>query len=305
MIPVFQLGYVSLKSSDVQAMVHYYTDVLGCILVEQADDGTAYISTGLPHHNLIISPSTHRYMEGVGWHVNPTTSLQDVQQILMVEGIHSELQHDAQPGIKEQLTLKDPDGNIVHLFGEMAYDGPGYATKGIVPNKLGHLAISTKDAQKCVDFYHRLLGFHKTDRAFDLANFLTCNEEHHTINILQGKKSYLHHIAFQLRNPAHQYDSSDILMQHDIPTIWGPSRHTAGHNIASYHLDPDQNIIELYTDMDKYIPELNMMEPRPWHKDKPQKPKVWESFESWGTQFGDTLPTADQWKKDHPLILPL
>ena len=111
--------------------------------------------------------------------------------------------------------------------------------------KLGHLSISVKDAPQNVDFYHRILGFRKTDRILTLANSLTCNEDHDTLNIIQGKKSYMHHIAFQLRNPGHQYASSDILMRHNNSTIWGPSRHTAGHNITSYHLDPDKNVIEL------------------------------------------------------------
>lgn len=305
MIPVFRLGYVTFNSKDVQAMVDYYTNVLGCVVVEQSEDGAAYISTGFDHHNIVIQPSTNSFMEGVGWQVNPNTSLEEIQKFLAADGIESKLTHDKQFGIAQQLELKDPDGNIIYLYNDMDYSAPGFSSSGIVPNKLGHLAISVKDARKTIDFYHRILGFHKTDRAFDLANFLTCNEEHHTINILNGKKSYMHHIAFQLRNPAHQYDSSDILSKHNIPTIWGPSRHTAGHNIASYHLDPDQHLIELYTDMDKYIPELNIMEPRPWHKNRPQRPMVWEKFESWDTQFGELLPTVDDWKEDRPIILPL
>jgi catechol-2,3-dioxygenase len=305
MIPVFRLGYATFNSKDVQAMVDYYTNVLGCVVVEQSDEGAVYISTGFDHHNIVIQPSTHSFMEGIGWQVNPNTPLEDVKRLLFQEGIESKLAHDKQFGIPQQLELKDPDGNIIYLYNEIDYSAPGFASSGIIPNKLGHIAISVKDAKKTIDFYHRILGFHKTDRAFDLANFLTCNEEHHTINILNGTKSYMHHIAFQLRTPAHQYDSSDILSKHNIPTIWGPSRHTAGHNIASYHLDPEQHVIELYTDMDKYIPELNIMEPRPWHKDQPQRPKVWEKFESWDTDFGDLLPTVDDWKEDRPLILPL
>ena len=41
------------------------------------------------------------------------------------------------------------------------------------------------------------------------------------------------------------------------------SRHTAGHNIAGYHYDPDRVIVELYTEMDQFIPELGFHEPRP------------------------------------------
>ena len=65
------------------------------------------------------------------------------------------------------------------------------------------------------------------------------------------------------------------------------------------------HVIKLYTDMDKYIPELTIMEPRPQHKDKPLRPKNWESFEYWETQFSDILPTFEDWTEDRPIILPL
>ena len=130
-----------------------------------------------------------------------TMELKDAQQFLREEGITSELVHNKQPGVAEQLELTDPDGNHIYLYHEMEYSSPGYSDIGIIPIKLGHLSISVKDAAQTVDFYHRILGFHKTDRILDLANFLTCNEDHHTLNIIQGKKSYMHHIAFQLRNP--------------------------------------------------------------------------------------------------------
>ncbi|MGE7601621.1 VOC family protein [Peribacillus sp. NPDC097675] len=306
MIPVFRLGYVTFFSKNVEAMVSYYTNVLGCKVVEQAGNGTVYISNGFEHHHIVIHPSQHSFMEGIGWQVHAQMELKDAQRLLREEGIFSELIHDKQPGVVEQLELQDPDGNKIFLYHEMEYSSPGYSEVGIIPNKLGHLSISVKDAPKNVDFYHQILGFHKTDQILDVANFLTCNEDHHTLNIIQGKKSYMHHIAFQLRNPGHQYSSSDILMRHNIPTIWGPSRHTAGHNIASYHLDPDKHVIELYTDMDKYIPQLNIMEPRPWHKEKPLRPKKWETFEYWETQFSDILPSVEEWKMDRPKqVLPL
>ena len=77
------------------------------------------------------------------------------------------------------------------------------------------------------------------------------------------------------------------LREAGITMLWGPSRHTAGHNVASYHHDPDKVMIEFYTDMDTFIPELGMCEPRPWHDHLPMKPKSWEAHELtvWGAEF--------------------
>ncbi len=76
-----------------------------------------------------------------------------------------------------------------------------------------------------------------------------------------------------------------------VNLLWGPARHTAGHNVASYHHDPDNVMVELYTEMDTFIPELEMCEPRPWHEHFPMKPRSWEVTEitAWGAEFSFNL----------------
>lgn len=292
MINVFKLGYADFSTKDIEAMIHYYTEVMGFTLVDRGDDGTAYISSGVDHHNIVLSSSGSSCLQRVGWQVDEKLSLQEIAKQLKDQGIAAELKTDAQPGVPELLELNDPDENIIQLYPSMKTRAPGFHKSGIVPNKLGHIALCVKDAKKVVSFYKEILGFRETDWIGNVANFLTCNREHHTLNIVQAKGSLMHHIAFELRGASHQYDSSDWLAKNNIPILWGPSRHTAGHNIASYHHDPDQHIIELFTDMDIYIPELDMMEPRPWHETLPQKPKVWEELSAWGTMFKYDLGEA-------------
>jgi len=88
-------------------------------------------------------------------------SLQDVQQILKNEGIESSLEHDGQPGVSEQLMLKYPNGNNIYLYHNMAFTSPGYSKVGIIPNKLGHIALAVKDVAKNVDFIIVYLAFIK------------------------------------------------------------------------------------------------------------------------------------------------
>ena len=59
------------------------------------------------------------------------------------------------------------------------------------------------------------------------------------------------------------------------------------HNLAGYHHDPDNVLVELYTEMDVFIPELGLHEPRPWHEHFPMKPKSWgfEELNAWGSDF--------------------
>ena len=74
----------------------------------------------------------------------------------------------------------------------------------------------------------------------------------------------------------------DFLGRKKIQLTWGPGRHGPGHNIYTYHRNPDDQIIELFTELDKMLDE-DYSDPRPWHRDRPQKPKVWSGpSDVWG-----------------------
>ncbi len=130
------------------------------------------------------------------------------------------------------------------------------------------------------------MGFAATDSIGERrANFFTCNREHHVINIVRLPQDRVHHIAFELKGNASHAMACDQLLQDGVPTFWGPSRHTAGHNLAGYHHAPDRVMIELYTDMDIFIPELGMCEAPPWHEQFPMTPRDWKTNNAWETDF--------------------
>ncbi len=54
-------------------------------------------------------------------------------------------------------------------------------------------------------------------------------------------------------------------------------RHGIGYNLAIYHRDPDDHIVEFYAELDwMKSEELGYFDPRPWREDHPQRPKVWK-----------------------------
>ena len=122
-----------------------------------------------------------------------------------------------------------------------------------------------------------MLGFRVSDWIQDWFVFMRCGPDHHTVNFVRGKRTHMHHIAFELKDWAQILAACDFLGGKNIPLIWGPGRHGPGHNIYTYHRNPDDQIIELFAELDKMLDEeLGYFEPRPWHRDRPQKPKVWE-----------------------------
>jgi hypothetical protein len=121
--------------------------------------------------------------------------------------------------------------------------------------------------------------------------FMRCGPDHHTINFVRGKRTQMHHVAFELKDWPQVQSACDFLGSKKIPIIWGPGRHGPGHNIYTYHRNPDDQIIEMFTELDKMLDEnLGYFEPRPWHRDHPQVPKVWGPLPTdiWGPP-----PTAE------------
>ncbi|MCR6850454.1 VOC family protein [Bacillus sp. IBL03825] len=291
MVNVFKLGYVNFFVKDLEAMKSYYTNIMGFSLTEQLGDGSIYFSSSTDHHNIILTPSNKSEINQVGLQLKESISIKEAAAQLNKLGISTKFKTDAQPGIKEQLEFMDLDGYVVQLYSRMNVAAPGFREVGITPNKLGHLSLYVKNAKKSVDFYKNL-GLKNTDWIEDYFGFMTCNTDHHVLNFCTSEKHGIHHIAFELRDYTHLNRSLDFLGKKGIPIQWGPSRHGAGHNLATYHYDPDHNMIELFTDLDVYIEDLNYFEPRPWHEDYPQRPKVWSTEEcitKWGTTFEKSL----------------
>ena len=71
---------------------------------------------------------------------------------------------------------------------------------GVGPLKLGHVAFIVDDAKKITEFYTKVLGFRVSDWVEDFFSFLRCGPDHHTVNFLTGKKTQMHHIAFEVKD---------------------------------------------------------------------------------------------------------
>lgn len=158
-------------------------------------------------------------------------------------------------------------------------------TAGVAPLKLGHVAFFTPDPDKLGKFYQRFLGFRVSDWIEDFFLFMRCNADHHAVNFLRGDKPRMHHIAFELKDVAHIANSCDVLAKNGIPIVWGPIRLGPGHNIATFHREHDGQMVEFYTELDQMKDEaLGYFDPRPWHRDAVQRPKVWKLVDDpiWG-----------------------
>jgi hypothetical protein len=100
------------------------------------------------------------------------------------------------------------------------------------------------------------------------------------------------HTAFELRDWAHLQTACDYLSLNGYKLLWGPGRHGIGHNLFAYHRSPAGFITETFAELDRMNEELGYFEPRPWHRDNPQKPKVWPKDPAAANLWG-IMPTDE------------
>jgi len=287
--PVTRPGFYEVRTPDPERLVHYYEDALG-LVVTGRPGSTTYLTTGLDHHCVIVQQGERNGRAALGFEV--LGSLADVQRDLKNMGVHAELRSDPQPAIGAALVLPEYESTTpIYLYQGQEPSGVPTAL-GIRPTKLGHIASYAEDLEGAQSFYTDLLGFRWSDTIGDFFTFLRCNADHHAINLMRSTRKHgLFHVAFEMRDIGHLKDALDHLASRDIRLQWGPGRHGAGHNIFTYHHDPDGNLVELFTEIDIVYDEVTgQFQPRPWHEHWPQLPQVWDAGPEAANKWGPIDP---------------
>jgi catechol-2,3-dioxygenase len=284
-VRVAELGFVSLQSKDPERLADYYVAALGFELVERSVDAL-YLTVGSSHHCVVIERgSAARARARLGMRVHG--SLQDAADRLQNAGIEVERHSDPEPGLAEVLVIAEPGGTPIHLYDEMSPSGLR-TTHALRPTRLGHVASFVTDVESIQGFYEQTLGFRWSDTIGDFFVFLRCGPDHHAVNFIQStRRTGMHHIAFEARDWSHFKELVDHVTACGHPLEWGPGRHGAGHNVFSYHRDPDGNYTEVFTEIDVVCDEeTGQFWPRPWHETCPQGPKVWDPDPSAANKWG-------------------
>jgi catechol-2,3-dioxygenase len=300
MIPVQRIGHATYETPDLARQLDYYTQVIGFRLADRSTDhgkDRAILTTRLGEEVLVLETGTSARLSRLSFQLSPLYDLEQVAAQLGPKGIGCERRSDITPAIARAVLFEDPKGTQIELFAQREPAQPS-ETEGVSPMRLGHLAHVVGDAKAITDFYVENLGFRVSDWMENFFSFLRCGPDHHTVNFRTGDKNFMHHIAFELKDWAHLGLACETLGQHKRPILWGPLRHGIGHNLAIYHRDPDDHIVELYAELDQMkSEELGYFDPRPWHEDRPQRPKVWKREDGamvWG------VPPAPDYLRSRP-----
>ncbi|HZZ22642.1 MAG TPA: VOC family protein, partial [Roseiarcus sp.] len=179
---VFQLGYVALGTPDVERTKDHYLQIMGMTEAERGDDGSIYLSIGFNHHDFVLRPTDHKALLHVGFHLKPHISVSDLARDARELGLAATVKSDSQPGVAELVEVEAPGGVAIQFYSAIAAPAPGFKHTGASPLRLGHVAIISPDGDKLIAFFKDFLGFVLTDDIAGIANFLTCNRDHHVVN---------------------------------------------------------------------------------------------------------------------------
>ena len=292
MIRVKKIAHAIYEMPDVDKQTEYYTEVLG-LTVTGKDKDAVYLASTVDHHSVVLRKGSKSKCARLGFQIAPEDDLNAFEKQVQALGIKTERQKDPEPSISDMVTFQDPKGTVMEVFKRDAFSGQRFPTKGIVPHKLGHVAFFVSDVKNTTKFYVDVLGFRESDWMGDFFSFLRCGVDHHTINLMRDPEDRHFHTAFELRDWGHMLTACDHLSLNGYKLLWGPGRHGIGHNLFAYHRAPNGLITELFAQLDQMNEALGHFEPRPWHRDRPQKPKVWQKDPSaanyWGIMPSDEM----------------
>ena len=275
MLQIKRAGHSTLTTPDLERMVDYFTRIVGLSLTAR-EKNRAILATKAGLEAIVLERDGAVAAPRLSFQIAPGSDLDDIVARLKKAGIRCERRSDITPGIGKAVAFQDPKGTTLEIFSECNFAPNDDTLAGVMPLKFGHIAYQCPDVQGIVKFYCDMLGFRVSDWRSDFFAFLRCSRDHHTVNFLRDAKTAIHHIAFEVRDWSDIKRACDFLATNNIKLTWGPIRHIIGHNIAIYHKNPDGLVIEFFCELDQiHDEELGFFEPRPWHQDRPQRPKVW------------------------------
>ena len=294
MIRVRKIAHATYETPDLDQQVEYYTNILGLTLAAK-DKDAAYLASTVDHHSVVLRKGAQPQCVRIGFQIGPEDELDAFEKQIAAHGIKTQRKKDPEPSIGDMVVFEDTKRTIMEVFKRGEFSSQKFPSQGIVPHKLGHVAFHVTDVKHVTKFYCNVLGFRESDWMADFFSFLRCGVDHHTINLMQTGTNRHFHTAFELRDWGHMQTACDFLSLNGYKLIWGPGRHGIGHNLFAYHRAPNGLITELFAELDRMNEELGYFEPRPWHRDRPQKPKVWAKDPSASNYWG-IMPTDEMHK---------
>lgn len=246
-----KLGYVAFNVTNLDETVDFYER--GCnFVVTLRENDRAFLRSQFEHHCIALYQAPEAGLRHMAFETLDDNETAEMREHLESRGVTV---RDAEPvpgRIGLAFQFQDLDGNWVEVYRTME------RVAGIVSQgpfkiyKLGHFNIQSENPEPLIEFY-RSLGFRVSDQN-QIGTWLRCNEDHHGLAIVKGKKMFHHH-AYDLRDWEQMKHVCDWMFKQGFKIDTGPGRHGPGNNITIYVRDPNGVRIEYYCELEKIYDE--------------------------------------------------
>lgn len=306
-VRVKRLAHVGLWATDITAQTRFYRQVLGFHLRStqitmpdeaELEEANAFLSLGDEYHCLGLfydtrllptnglAPAQQTRLHHISFEVDTDAELAALAARLNQSGIELTLApRDGDAELGDTLWFNDPDGNKVEISvtPEGALNLPPPGSEGrrtrLRPHALQHLALRTINLEEMVEFYTEALGFDISDWLLRECVWLRCNNDHHTLILMQGKQD-VDHVGYSIPAGSELLSWADYLSRQKRAILWGPGRHGAGNDLFLRFADAEGAHIELSAELQQYYDSDVTTPPRLWHT-RPSALNLWGVMPSW------------------------
>ncbi|MWV38457.1 VOC family protein [Natrialba sp. INN-245] len=261
---VKKIEHAVLEVTDLDEAVEFYTDVVGLVELERADD-VVYLGCGLDENYDLGLVEGQTGVEHFALRVT-ADELEEYETRLDDAGVETERVSD-EPGQTDGLRFSLPSDVEMELVtvADSSYHHPVKPEgdrNAVTPRDLDHINLMTHDADADLEFLEEHLDFAVSDKivgesGFTIQAWLRHGRFHHDVGLSNGNDVVrtLHHLAFQMDSFDHMKKFCDRLASKGHRLELGPSRHNAGGNLFAYFWAPGGNRIELTAEMATVDPD--------------------------------------------------
>jgi catechol 2,3-dioxygenase-like lactoylglutathione lyase family enzyme len=276
---VTHLRHVGIAAPDFKKSSEFYRTAWGLVPVAE-DGGVVFFGTpGSPENYILrVRRDPAKRLDLVAFGAATATDVDAFAERLASSGIRVDREPGAldTPGGGYGFRFFDIDGRLVEISSDVAErNARELELRESIPRKLSHVVLNSTDVVATKSFYEKYLGLRLSDWLDNQMCFLRSGVDHHILAIARGPHVALNHVSFEMRGLDEYMRGTGRLLRSGSEMIWGPGRHGPGDNTFSYFLDPNGNVMEYTTELEK-IEDEETWEPRVF----PITPEV---ADQWGT----------------------
>src|SRR5271156_3995772 len=248
------LGYVGIRSKNIDDWADYGTRFLGMQLVDKSR-GTLALRMDDRKQRVIIHTDEDEGPSFYGWEVTDARALDELAAHLEKNGVKvargSRALAEESRG-RDLIVFSDPVGNRLEAFygAEIASDPfkPGRSISGFRtgPLGMGHAVLTAEWLGEGLPFYTDLLGFRLSDyilRPFT-AYFFHLNPRHHSLAFIESGKNGVHHLMVELCYLDDVGQAYDLALRKPEAIGATLGRHTNDEMTSFYSVSPSKFMVE-------------------------------------------------------------